>query len=119
MTRFTKGERHLRLHFPDIGDSDRTKGTRCIPYYLITVHEEAADECAHEQLIADRFSLRYRDTSLPASSEVTRTPPSTESWVSAWLESSFRPTSELLLDIVDEDGGTACSARNGIGGEMG
>jgi hypothetical protein len=57
MTRVTKGERHLCLHFPDIGDSDGTKGTRCIPYYLIAVHEEAGDECAHEQLIADRFHL--------------------------------------------------------------
>jgi hypothetical protein len=25
------------------------------PYYLIVVHEEAGDECAHAQLIADRF----------------------------------------------------------------
>jgi hypothetical protein len=48
MTRVTKGERHLRLHCPDIGDSDGTKGTRCIPYYLIAIHEEAGDECAHE-----------------------------------------------------------------------
>jgi hypothetical protein len=31
--------------------------------------------------------------------------------VLAWLE-SFRTTFELLLDIVDEDGETACSARN-------
>jgi hypothetical protein len=57
MTRVTKGERHLCLHFPDIGDSDGTKGTRCVPYYLIAVHEEAGDECSHEQLIADRFHL--------------------------------------------------------------
>jgi hypothetical protein len=28
------------------------------------------------------------------------------------LESFFRSTSELLLDVVDEDGGTACAARN-------
>jgi hypothetical protein len=36
--------------------------------------------------------------------------------VSAWLESFFRFTSELLLNVVDEDGRTACSARNGIDG---
>jgi hypothetical protein len=28
-----------------------------------------------------------------------------------------RPTSELLFDIAEEDGGTACSARNGTDGE--
>jgi hypothetical protein len=113
MTRVTKGERHLRLHFPIEKIQMEQKGTRCIPCCLITVHEGADDECAHAQLIADKFRLRYRDTSLPASSEVTRTLPSTESWVSAWLESFFRPTSELLLNVVDEDGGTTCSARNG------
>jgi hypothetical protein len=42
---------------PTIGKLDGTKGTRCIPYSLIAVHEEAADEGAHEQLIADRFRL--------------------------------------------------------------
>jgi hypothetical protein len=31
------------------------KGTRCVLYCLIVVHEEAGDECAREQLIADRF----------------------------------------------------------------
>jgi hypothetical protein len=30
-----------------------------------------------------------------------------------------RPTSEFLLDVVDEDGGTACSARNGTDGREG
>jgi hypothetical protein len=39
--------------------------------------------------------------------------------VSAWLESFFWPTCELLLDVVDEDGGTACSARNGTDGRDG
>jgi hypothetical protein len=81
-----------------------SRGVRYVPYYLIVVHEEAGDECAHAQLIADRLRLRYRDTSLPASSEMTRTLPRTESWVSAWIESCFWSTSELLLDVVDEDG---------------
>jgi hypothetical protein len=36
--------------------------------------------------------------------------------VSAWLESFFRSTSELLLDDVDEDRGIAYSARNGTDG---
>jgi hypothetical protein len=48
-----------------------TKGTRGVPYSLIAVHEEAGDEGAHGQLIADRFRLRYRDTSLSMSSEMT------------------------------------------------
>jgi hypothetical protein len=40
------------------------KGTRYVPYSLIAVHEEAGDECAHAQLIANRFRLQYRGTSL-------------------------------------------------------
>jgi hypothetical protein len=32
------------------------------PYCLITIREEAGDEYACEQLIADRFRLRYRGT---------------------------------------------------------
>jgi hypothetical protein len=63
------------------------------------------DEGAHEQLKADRFRLRYRDTSLSTSSEATRTLPKTESWVAAWLEFFFRSIPELLVDVVDEDGG--------------
>jgi hypothetical protein len=63
-----------------------------LPYYLIAVHEEAGDECAHAQLIADIIRLRYRDTSLSMSSEMTRTLPKTESWVAAWLEFFFRST---------------------------
>jgi hypothetical protein len=101
-----------------IGNADGTKGTMCVPYSLIAVHEEAADEGAHEQLIADGFRLQYRGTSLSTSNEATRVLPKTESWVSAWLESFFRSTSELLLDAVDEDGGTTCLARNGQMGEM-
>jgi hypothetical protein len=62
------------------------------PYYLIAVHEEAGDECAHAQLVADRFRLRYRDTSLSTSNETTRTLPKAESWVEAWLEFFFRST---------------------------
>jgi hypothetical protein len=92
MTRVTKGERHLHLHFCDIGDLDGTKGTRCILYYLIAIHEEAGDECAHEHLIADRFRLRYRGTSTPASSEATRTLPRTGSW----CQRGSSPSSRLL-----------------------
>jgi hypothetical protein len=66
------------------------------PYHLIAVHEEASDECAHAQLIVDRFRLRYRDTSLPTSSEKTRTLPKTESWVAAWLD----PSSGLFLSFL-------------------
>jgi hypothetical protein len=69
-------------------------------YYPIIVHEEAGVECAHEQLLADRFRLGYRDTSLPSSSVMTQILPGTQSWVSAWLESFFRSTFELLLDVV-------------------
>jgi hypothetical protein len=87
-----------------------------LPYYLIAVHEEAGDECAHAQLIADRFRLQYRGTSLSMSNEMTRALPKTESWVAAWHEFFFRSNSELLLVVVDKDGGTACLARNGIDG---
>jgi hypothetical protein len=62
------------------------------PYYLIAVHEEAGDECAHAQLITDIILLRYRDTSLSTSSETTRALPKMESWVAAWLEFLFRST---------------------------
>jgi hypothetical protein len=85
-------------------------------YYLIVVLEEAGDECAHAQLIADRFRLRYRDTSLSTSSKTTRALPKTESWVAAWLEFFFQSTSELLLDVEDDNGRTAGSARNGTDG---
>jgi hypothetical protein len=61
-------------------------------YYLIAVHEEADDECAHAQLIADIILLRYRGTSLTMSSEMTRALPKTESWVAAWLEFFLRST---------------------------
>jgi hypothetical protein len=40
-----------------VRNSDGTKGTRCVPYSLIVVHEEAGDEGAHAQLIVDRFRL--------------------------------------------------------------
>jgi hypothetical protein len=53
------------------------------PYYLIVVREEAGDECAHAQLIADLILLRYIGTSLTMSSEMTRVLPKTESWVAA------------------------------------
>jgi hypothetical protein len=82
-----------------------SKSTRDVPYYLITVHEEVGDECAHAQPVADIIRLRYRDTSLSTSNETTRTLPKTESWVTAWLEFFLRSTLELLLNIVDEDRG--------------
>jgi hypothetical protein len=62
------------------------------PYYLIAVHEEAGDGCAHARLIADIILLQYRDTSLSTSSETTRVLPKTEPWVAAWLEFFFRST---------------------------
>jgi hypothetical protein len=36
--------------------------------------------------------------------------------MSAWLKSLFQPTFEFLLNVMDEDGGTACSDRNGTDG---
>jgi hypothetical protein len=50
------------------------------------------------------------------SNENTQTLSKTESCVAAWLEFFFWSTSDLLLDVVDEDGGTTCLARNGIDG---
>jgi hypothetical protein len=57
-----------------------------MPHCLNAIQEEAGDECAHEKRRADRFLPRCGDTSLPASSEATRTPPRTESWMAARLE---------------------------------
>jgi hypothetical protein len=111
MTRFTNGK-DISAYTFQYREFRWNKGTRCVPYCLIAVHEEAGDKCAHEHLLADRFCLRYRGASLSTSSEVTRTLLRTKSWVSTWLTSSFRPTYELLLDVVGEDGGTTCSARN-------
>jgi hypothetical protein len=73
-------------------------------YYLIAVHEEADDECAHAQLIADIILLRYRGTSLTMSSEKTRALPKTESWVAAWIDFLSLVYAELLLDVGNEDG---------------
>jgi hypothetical protein len=67
------------------------------PYYLIAVHEEADDECAHAQLIADIILLLYRGTSLTMSSETTRALPETESWVVVWIDSCFRSTPSFFL----------------------
>jgi hypothetical protein len=59
-------------------------------YYLIAVHEEADDECAHAQLIVDTILLQYRGTFLTMSSETTRALPKTESWVAAWIDFCFQ-----------------------------
>jgi hypothetical protein len=74
------------------------------PYYLIAVHEEADDECAHAQLIVDTILLRYRGTSLTLSSETIRALPKTESWVAAWIDFLLSVYSELLLDVGNADG---------------
>jgi hypothetical protein len=66
-------------------------------YYLIAVHEEADDECAHAQLIVDTILLRYRGTSLTMSSGTTRALPKTESWVAAWIDFCFRSTPSFFL----------------------
>jgi hypothetical protein len=60
------------------------------PYYLIAVREEAGDECAHAQLLADIILLRYRGTSLIMSSETTLALLKAESWVAAWIDFCFR-----------------------------
>jgi hypothetical protein len=80
------------------------KGTKCFPYYLIAVREEADNECAHAQLIADIIRLRYRGVSLLTSSETTRAHPKTESWEAAWLEFFLSVYSELHLNVGDEHG---------------
>jgi hypothetical protein len=41
----------------DWGNADGTKDTSGFSYYLIVVHEEVDDECAHAQLIADIILL--------------------------------------------------------------
>jgi hypothetical protein len=92
-------------------------------YYLIAVHEEADDECAHAQLIADIILLRYRGTSLTMSSEMTQAPPKTEPWVAAWIDFCFLSnpnfflTSEMktknsLLGKIEVSGGGALVASS-------
>jgi hypothetical protein len=66
-------------------------------YYLIAVREEADDECAHAQLIADTILLRHRGTSLTMSSETTRALPKTEPWVAAWINFCFQSTPSFFL----------------------
>jgi hypothetical protein len=66
-------------------------------YYLIAVHEEADDECAHAQLKADIILLLYRGTSLTMSSRTTRALPKTESWVAAWIDFCFRSNPSFFL----------------------
>jgi hypothetical protein len=66
-------------------------------YYLITVHEEAVDECADAQLIADIILLLYRGTSLTMPSETTRALSKTESWVAAWIDFCFRSNPSFFL----------------------
>jgi hypothetical protein len=66
-------------------------------YYLITVREEADDECAYAQLKADIILLRYRGTFLTMSSETTRALPKTESWVVTWIDFCFRSTPSFFL----------------------
>jgi hypothetical protein len=73
-------------------------------YYLIAVHEEADDECAHAQLIVDTILLLYRGTSLTMSSEKTRALPKTESWAAAWIDFLLSVYSALLLDVSNADG---------------
>jgi hypothetical protein len=59
-------------------------------YYLIAVHEEADDECAHAQSTVDTILLLYRGTFLTMSSEKTRALPKTETWVTAWIDFCFQ-----------------------------
>jgi hypothetical protein len=79
----------LCLYVPRSGIHMEQKVQGAFPYYLIAVHEEAGDECAHAQLIADIFRLRYRDTSLLTSREMTRALPKTGHGWQLGLNSSF------------------------------
>jgi hypothetical protein len=69
------------------------------PHCLIAVREEADDECAYAQLIADIILLRYRGTSLTMSSEMTCALPKTESWVAAWIDFCFRSNPSFFLTL--------------------
>jgi hypothetical protein len=80
-----------------IGNADGTKVQGVSSYFLIAVHEEADDECAHAQLIVDTILLLYRGTSLTMSSEKTRVLLKTESWVAAWIDFCFRSTPSFFL----------------------
>jgi hypothetical protein len=114
-----QGRKIYPITLLDNESSDRTKDTWCIPRCLNAIHEEAGDECVHEKLRADRFHLWCRDTSLPASSEPSRTPTRWGSWLTMRLEFFSWPTPELLPNVVSEDRGIAFSTRNGADGRMG
>jgi hypothetical protein len=66
-------------------------------YYLIAVHEEADDECAHAQLKADIILPRYRGTSLTMSNRTTRVLLKTESWAAVWIDFYFRSNPSFFL----------------------
>jgi hypothetical protein len=80
-----------------IGNADGTKVQGVSSYYLIAVHEEADDECAHAQPTVDTSLLLYRGTFLTMSSEKTRALPKTETWVAAWIDFCFRSTPSFFL----------------------
>jgi hypothetical protein len=87
-----------------IGNADGLKVQGVSSYYLIAVHEEADDECAHAQLIVDTTLLLYRGTFLTMSSETTQALLKTESWLAAWIDFLLSVYSELLFDVGNEDG---------------
>jgi hypothetical protein len=108
------------LTFLDSENSDGAKDTWDSPHCINAVHEEAGDGCVHGKLKEDELRRRCRDTSLQASNGGTQTSPRTEAWSAMQAGVLLSVFFELLLEVVDEDGETACSAsgrsngRNGI-----
>jgi hypothetical protein len=100
--RVTNSTRQGRVHTPRDREMQMEQKVQGVSFhYLIAVHEEADDECAHAQLIVDTILLLYRGTSLTMSNRTTRVLPTTESCVAAWIDFclqsalSFFSTSEM------------------------
>jgi hypothetical protein len=115
-TRVTKRKTYS-LTLLDSENSDGEKGTWCSLHCLNAVHEEADNECVHEKLKEEKLHQRCRGTSLQASSGGTRASPRTEAWRRCRL-GFFSRSSELLLEVVDEDGETTCAASGGAMAEV-
>jgi hypothetical protein len=103
-----QGRKIYSLIFLNNENSYRAKDTWCSPRCLNVVHEGAGDGCVHGKLKEGKLRRRCRGTSLQVSNRGTRTSPRTEAWSTLELGFFSRSSSGLLLEVVDEDGETAC-----------
>jgi hypothetical protein len=107
--------RALSTH-PLIRNSDGTKGTRCfslLPHRRSWGSGRWMCTCTANSRHNPPTIQRYIPINIQrndSSSSIDRV------WVAAWLEFFFRSTLSFFFDVGDEDGRTACSARNETNG---